>query len=255
MSERNKSTQAIILSLKEQEENNWNVCALTQDEGIVYLTLYGGPKSKLRSLVQPFNAGTLYYYDDESRKRKKITDLDVSNFHPSFRESLFKMMASSLAAELIMKTHCAGDSKTSFILLRSLEEGMNLSSEDNARLGLLRFLWRYSGLLGVQPDPKYCCTCGEELCGGKDAGTFMEIHNGFLCKECASSYDKNNKWYVLSKDSLSYLAALNEKTPVEVRRIVLSAESFLELKRFLYHFAEHSAGCRLRTFESGSGIL
>jgi len=48
---RNYVSQGIVFSVKLLGENNSSVCFLTEDCGIVYATLYGGPKSKLRSLV------------------------------------------------------------------------------------------------------------------------------------------------------------------------------------------------------------
>ena len=52
---RSSSTFATILALKQSGENNRSVTLLTPQDGIVYATLYGGPKSKFRSLVSPFN--------------------------------------------------------------------------------------------------------------------------------------------------------------------------------------------------------
>ena len=55
-------TNAIILNLKPAGENNSTVTLLTPDKGIIYATLYGGPKSKLRSLVALWHAGKIWLY-------------------------------------------------------------------------------------------------------------------------------------------------------------------------------------------------
>src|SRR5574344_657611 len=111
MGERNSTTGAIILTVQEQGENNRTACAFSADLGVFYATLYGGAKSKMRALVQPFNSGTLWLYTHEVRHSKKITDFDVTNCHPTLRTSLYKMWAANLAAELVLKTKCAGDDK------------------------------------------------------------------------------------------------------------------------------------------------
>src|SRR5574344_858246 len=108
---RNTSFESLILSTRPQGENNRSVCAFSSDDGIFYATLYGGPKSKLRALASPFNRGRMWLYRDEVRKTAKITDFDVQNFHPSFRENLYKSWAASLAAEVILKTKCAGSAE------------------------------------------------------------------------------------------------------------------------------------------------
>ena len=67
MSERNLCTEVLILTVKNQGENNRVICALSPELGIFYAILYGGPKSKLKSLVQPFYSGKMWLYDDTLR--------------------------------------------------------------------------------------------------------------------------------------------------------------------------------------------
>src|SRR5574344_511702 len=169
MADRNSITTAIILTVQEQGENNRTACAFSADLGVFYATLYGGAKSKMRALVQPFNSGTLWLYIDEVRHSKKITDFDVTNCHPTLRTSLYKMWAANLAAELVLKTKCAGDDKESFRLLSAYIDGIDACDENNARLGTIRFLWRYLGLLGVQPDVHECIQCGKLLLSDNNA--------------------------------------------------------------------------------------
>ena len=66
--QRSYYTKAIVLNLKETGENNNSVTLLTPDKGIVYATLYGGPKSKLRSLVAQWHSGTVWLYDNPEKK-------------------------------------------------------------------------------------------------------------------------------------------------------------------------------------------
>ena len=117
MAERNKRMKSVILSLKESGENNRLVKVISAENGIFNAMLYGGPKSRLKSLVQPFYSEILYIYSDESRNSIKITDFDAQNCHLSFRTSLLKSWAASFACELVLKTKCAGETEKAFVLL------------------------------------------------------------------------------------------------------------------------------------------
>ena len=82
--QRSYYTKAIVLNLKETGENNNSVTLLTPDKGVIYATLYGGPKSKLRSLVAQWHSGKIWLYDNPEKKQTKISDMEVSNYHESF---------------------------------------------------------------------------------------------------------------------------------------------------------------------------
>ena len=150
--QRSYYTKAIVLNLKETGENNNSVTLITPDKGIIYATLYGGPKSKLRSLVAQWHSGKIWLYDNPEKKQTKISDMEVLNYHQSFGQNLFKMYAASLAAEIAIKTRCAGSPEQCFKLVLGFFDGMELCDEEQSRLGLIRFLWRYLALLGVQPE-------------------------------------------------------------------------------------------------------
>ena len=86
----NSIKQGIVLSVKPLGENNASVCFFTQESGILYATMYGGPKSRLKSLASPWNAGTVYLSESSQYKNYKLSDFDVKRYHLSFRENLIK---------------------------------------------------------------------------------------------------------------------------------------------------------------------
>ena len=256
---RNFSTPALILSTQISGENNRRVTIFSPDEGIHFATLYGGPKSKLRSLVSPMNSGVIYLYRDEVKKQTKITDFDVKNCHLSFRENLFKTYASSLVTEILIKTRCAGSSKEAWRIVNGFLDGIELSSEDDSRLGLIRFLWRYLALLGVRPDSAVCCSCGISLHSTKFTSdslsqryTFSPFENGFCCPDC-SSMEKGS--FYLSKPAITYLEAISSLSPRDVRNITVSGKTLLEMKNLVYNLIEQNCGSKLNSLESGIGIL
>ncbi len=264
MGERNKTTDAIILNLSRQGENNWTATLISPDSGIFYATVYGGPKSKLRSLVQKFNIGKLYYYDDSQRNLRKISDFDVANYHQTFSTDIYKVWAANLGAELIIKTKAAGDYRNTFTLLSAFLNGIDACDEKGARLGTLRFLWRYLKLLGVQPDISYCVSCSSPVFSEGNEEEINPVHyfpsmNGFLCTDCLASYlqskENMNQALPLSKNAAEYLMAINMLSPGKVRAMTISADDAYDIKRLVYILAEQAAGCKLKTLESGALIL
>lgn len=263
MSMRNSSSPATILAVKQAFENNRTVTLLTPQEGIVYATLFGGPKSKLRSLVSPFNCGTAFLYKDETKKSCKLTDFDVKSYHPSFRENLFKTYAANFACEIVIKSRCAGSPDQAFYLLNGLLDGMELSNENNSRLGLIRFLWRYLAVLGVRPDAQVCCQCGksflEKSFNSPDFsgyGLYSEGDNGFICEDCIPKGSiKNLNTFTLSKKSLTYLQAISVLKPKEVRQIIITQNELSELRDFCYMLIQNACNTKFLSLESGISIL
>lgn len=260
---RNSSSVATILAVKQALENNRTVTLLTPEDGIVYATLFGGPKSKLRSLVSPFNSGTAFFYKDETKKSCKLTDFDVKSYHPSFRENLFKSYAANFACEIIIKSRCAGSPDQAFYLLNGLLDGMELSSENDSRLGLIRFLWRYLAVLGVRPDAQFCCQCGKSFLEKSfnsiefsGYGIYSESDNGFICEDCIpkENIQKLNS-FTLSKKSLTYLQAVSVLKPKEVRQIVISQNELSELRSFCYMLIQNACNTKFLSLESGISIL
>lgn len=256
--QRNSSSEALILSVHTQGENNRNVCMITPD-GIVYATLYGGPKSRLRAQVSQWNRGKIWLYKDETKKSCKITDFDVTKYHLSFRENLFKSYAANLAAEISVKTKCAGSPEQCWLLVNGLLDGMELSSERNCRLGLLRFIWRFISLLGLKPQTQQCPKCGKSYITGKITAdtvslktAYDEYENGFVCGDCTDITDRH---FILGMNAITYLEAVSDLEPAQVRSIIISEQTFLEIKELCFYLLENACGCRLNSIKSGVGIL
>ena len=161
---RSLSMLSTVISLKPQGENNSNVCLLTQTEGIMYATLYGGHKSRLKGLCSPWNTGTVWLSQDTKTGFYKISDFSVNKYHLTFRENLTKYYASSLAAELGILTKCAGNSKDFWALFNGFIDGLDICTEESqCKTGLIRFLWRFLSISGIQPDSLECSGCGKSF--------------------------------------------------------------------------------------------
>ena len=268
---RNISKSALVISVRATAQDNRSVCVLTKD-GIEFSTLFGGPKSRLSGAVSPWNSGTMYFYNNAEKASSKITDFDVKKYHPTFRENLFKSFAAALAGEIAVKSKCAGNGKAAFFLLNGFLDGMDLCDENAARLGLLRFLWRYFDLLGVRPETKSCALCSKEFAfssARNPAGNsfenviqyesqggvvFSPEQGGFLCEECACAKSEQG-FERLSPASLFYLDAAGGENLAAARNAPLSKSDHDALKAFLFRMTENALGQRLKTLSTGSGIL
>ncbi len=255
MSERNKSTDAIILTIKNLGETNRLVTFFSPETGISSSVLYGGAKSKMKSLLQPFNHGILYIYNDEVKNTSKIRDFDVKDFYLNMKQNLYKMMAANLACEIILKTKAAGDYKNAFVLLNAFLKGLDLSSENESRLGTIRFLFRYLTLLGLQVNPHICCDCQESLLSKENESFYLHHKNGFVCGNCINHYDKNERIFPLDKYALTYIAAINDLSPSKVRSLVIPQKSAWQMKNLVFNLINNAAGGNLATLKNAASIL
>lgn len=264
---RNVHKEALILTIKPQGESNRLVTYITKDEGICTSLLYGGPKSKLRSLVSPWNFGELYLYNDESKNSSKITDFDVKKYHLTFRESLVKTMAANVATELAINTKCAGSPEECFVLLNGFLDGIDLLDEEQTKTGLIRFLWRYLSLLGIQPPYFTCLKCQKAFFSGnlsqnnieyKTGGAFYsQSENGFICEDCFRNiYDSSERQFLshISSKSVVYLEATALLQPSVSRNMILAQNEIEELKDFVFKLITLGAG-KIKSLQSGIGIL
>lgn len=254
--QRSFSTPAIILNLKPQGENNSTVTIITPEKGILYVTLYGGPKSKMKSIVSQWNSGIIYLYENPEKNQIKISDFEVKSYHNSFSQNLFKLYAASLAAELLIKTSCGGSNQQSWNLISGLLDGMELSTEEQSRLGLIRFLWRYLEILGIQPDTSCCGFCDNSFLSPKFAPDnicyYNIVENNCICDECISSH---NQTFALKIQGARYLTGISVLTPAEVRKLQIDKESFYQIRDLIFFLIENNIGTKLNTIETGMGIL
>lgn len=259
---RTSSTIAIIISLKPEGENNFTVTLLTQDKGIIYAMLYGGPKSKMRSLITQFSSGKIWLYENTEKNQTKITDFEVKNFHSSFSQNLYKMYAASLASEIVLKTHCEGIPAECYKLLEGFFDGMELCDEEQSRVGLIRFLWRFLGFMGVQPDASFCTECGTSFLSQKFAPNIISYYNiyknSFTCKNCSESFfdeAKIKNLFKIKQEAIVYLSAITLLTPSEVRKLQIDKESYEQIKQIIFYLIEKNVGKKLNSIETGMGIL
>lgn len=258
-------TRALVLTIKPLGENNSSVTLLTENNQIVYATLYGGPKSKLRSLVSQYNSGKIWLYENPEKNQIKITDFEVSNYHTSFGQNLFKIYAASLAVELVLKTKAAGGQDDCFKYICGFLDGMDLCTEEQSRVGLIRFLWRFIILLGVQPNVDECGQCEKKFINPKfelnGLSYYNSIENCFICSDCTGniingeSNIQRSFYMPVHNTALYYLNGITNLSPAEARQLKINQESYEQLKQIVFFLIEKNVGQKLNSIETGVGIL
>ncbi|MCQ2591551.1 MAG: DNA repair protein RecO [Treponema sp.] len=248
--------QALVLNLKVMGENNTSVTLLTPEKGIVYATLYGGPKSKLKSLVSLYNSGKMWLYENPEKNQIKITDFEVQNYHSSFTSNLFKIYAANLVAELAIKSHCNGANEEFFKYCSGFYDGMDLSTEEQSRVGLLRFLWRFILMSGVQPSTENCEHCGISFFDQKFENNAISyyniIENCFICSDCVNDF---TGLFPVNISALHYLDGVTNLPPAQVRMLKITKDDYEQLRQLLFFLVEKILETKLNTLETGIGIL
>lgn len=246
--ERNSQVHALILTAKNIGEDHRLITIFSKEKGVFTAMQFGGRKSKLRSMIQPFHLGKMWLYTDSVKGQTKITDFHVESYRPELRESLEKNWAANLCLELVLKTQCGGDNENGFTLVNAFLEGLNFSSKKEVKLALIRFLWRFLGLMGQKPDVSYCGKCGKPL---TTIGIYDSTELCFFCNDCTVIDSNSNFHYPsLSGESLRFLESVSNLSPKESRNITLSPNASSELQSILFLLIEKSCDTKLKTLES-----
>jgi DNA repair protein RecO (recombination protein O) len=185
---RSSACTALVLRVRPSGESNREAWFLGAGEGVLRATVFGGPKSRLRSHVAPFHRGRLWIYHDPVRDSRKVTDFDVETWRPGIRESYERTMAADAVAETILASQGGGGAwEQAFSLgdrtLSALEE----AAEQDCLPVFLRFLWEWTDILGYRPELR-CASCGGEAAAVTETGEalwYSPREGGFLCGSCA----------------------------------------------------------------------
>ncbi len=259
---RQRRFAAIILATSRFGEIHRSVQLLTEEDEIVRAIAHGAssPKGKLRGKADHLTFGVCYLYTEPVKGYSKVTDFDPVEFYPGIKGSLEAFYTASSWAEGVLKSLAGGGQATEvFGLLKESLDGLEaaLSAAGNApsgvgnvsavRLVSIRFLWRYLGILGVQPDLDECNSCGRGLRQG-DSRFVRPRAGDVVCDACAGEYDL----------ALPAPGALARIAAAEVRHLDggwLGDEAARRLSGVLYTLLEATLGVALESRRSGRSIL
>ena len=175
---------------------------LSREEGLVRAAVFGGPKSKLRAYISPFNSGTLYLYHDPVRNTNKATDFDCRAWRPGLRERYERVMA----ADELAKTALDGLGGDFEAALCAAEECLDALEQAEGPLIdklIVHFRWRWAGILGIRP----------ELAAARDEAPFRYLPP-------------------LGEGAAKWLLATAALSPHDIGRFTMDIESRMEARRF-----------------------
>ena len=261
MQNRSWSSEALVLSVKDFGEGHRSALLLVPEAEhpcrVLEAAVFGGPKSKLRGLVVPYQSGTIWLYSNPVKNSNKITDFKVKEYRIGLRDNLTRLWCASFAAELALKLKGNID----WDILNFFLNGISISSEAQCRTALLRFLWRIIIYSGLAPDMELCGRCGkkntEVHCNTEnsfDGGNlfYLPHEDVCVCGACIQHHEPN---IPLSKESVLYLFAIKNLVPKISRELPVSDNMYAELKHFLFFLTKSAAGGNFKTLESGEFLF
>jgi DNA repair protein RecO (recombination protein O) len=215
---------------------------LTSEEGLVQATVFGGPKSRFRSHVAPFNSGRLWIYRDPVKDTRKVSDFDVRAWRPGLRELYERSEAANELAALVLQSRAAGGEPlsggtagnggsfaASLDLTLSTLDALENAGEERCRRLVIRFMWNWAGLLGLRPDPERCSVCACEA--GGDGVLWFIRGEGFLCRDCLRRAGQAADYSLaVGPGARRWLLAVENRPAGESTRISLDAESLAEAR-------------------------
>jgi DNA repair protein RecO (recombination protein O) len=220
---RDAAYKALVLRVRSAGENR-EASFLTAEEGILRATVFGGPKSKLRSHVSPFNSGTVWLYRDPAKDFRKVSDFDVAAWRPGLRELYERSDAASRIAAAILKSSGSGGAwGEAFSLACESLDALESADELCCERLVIRFLWKWAGLLGEQPALDRCSACACEA--PPDSLLWFKKGEGFLCADCGGQ-----SGIPAGGGARRWLAAVEKRPASEVQRTGLDGESLREAK-------------------------
>ncbi|GHT96952.1 recombinase RecO [Spirochaetia bacterium] len=257
---------ALVLRVKPSGESNRDAWILTAEEGVIRATVFGGPKSKLRAHVAPFNRGTLWVYHDPVRDSRKVTDFDVRIWRPGIREGYDRSMAAAAVAETILAAHGSGGSWEAALALADAALDALEGAEEAACLRIvIHFLWNWAELIGSRPELDRCASCGKGFA----------VHNGerplsgetlwyskrdgtVLCPSCAGlsveelpvlSPEMAADFLPLSPGTRRWLTTVENLNPALLARFSMDRASGREAKALVTAILTEALGKRLSTWD------
>jgi len=264
MATRSASFEAIILRSKEVPSGARVATLLSAEEGIVEAFVFGGGKSKLRSLASPWHFGRAWIYRDTAKGLIKLTDFDPLHEYQGIRGNLDSIAAASFVSEfMIASSALGGDWADALLLVRD-----TLSACDEAAQGVARraallvasqtesgavdravslFTVRALEAMGLMPDPDECSACAGAI--RRDAvHSYSRRTGGFVCPHCL---EPGQDAILVPPGVLVWLDAAGGKPFVEAVRVGLGNEATAAFKAFALDLARKAADTPLKTLNSG----
>ena len=259
MAERSSSYEALILRAKEVPSGARVVTLLSAENGLVEAFVFGGGKSKLRSLASPWHYGRAWVYREAAKDFTKLSDFDAIREYQGIRGDLEAIGAASFASEFIMATSALGgdwadavDLTTSF--MEAIDAAIQRGEADAISRAVSLFTIRTLEILGQMPDPGECSACAGTM-RSDGLHWYSRRAGGFLCGHCAQAdaFDPRDRdgQFEVPAGAFAWLEAAGKVSFGDAVRIGLGKEALAGLKACALDLARKAVDSPLRTLESG----
>jgi DNA repair protein RecO (recombination protein O) len=244
---RNFCYSALILRSRPSGESNREVWLLTAEAGLLRVTVYGGPKSKLRSYASPFHSGQAWVYQDPAKDSRKLSDFDVVAWRPGLREMYERAMAADAVAETVLASHGGGGNwPAAFTLAEAALDALAEADSETCSRILLCFLWQWADFLGLRPDFEHCSLCGKPMPAAL-ALMFSMREGGMVCPDCSDGQEAG--LVHAGPGCRRWLETVRPLHPAQITRYTLEKKSFNEARALATAILSEALGKRLGSWD------
>ena len=212
------------------------------------VTVFGGPKSRLRSYASPFHSGQAWIYHQPVKDTRKLTDFDVKVWRPGLRELYERVMAADAVAETVLTSHGGGGNwEKVFALTEAVFDALALADINMCSRLLLHFLWQWTDFLGLKPEFDNCSHCGKTIPAG-DKLWYLPGEGVMVCRVCLNA-DQKQKFPEAGPGCRHWLETVLPFSPSQLNRYSLDKQSFSEAKALVTAILTDVLGKRLTSWE------
>jgi len=240
---RNLSYHALILRSRPSGESNRDVWLLSQEAGLLRVTVFGGPKSRLRSYASPFHSGQAWVYHEPVKNTFKLSDFDVQSWRPGLREMYERAVAADAVAETILESHGGGGNwSRALSLAKEALDALEAADEETCARIVLWFLWQWTDFLGLRPEFDTCVLCG------KPAPPCYSIREGgMVCGSCSGG---TADLVEAGPGCCHWLETTRQIHPDQLVRYTLDKKSFREARSLATAILAEAIGKRLESWQN-----
>ncbi|MDR2575625.1 MAG: DNA repair protein RecO [Treponema sp.] len=241
---RNQSYHALILRSRPSGESNRDVWLISPEAGLLRVTVFGGPKSRLRSYASPFHSGQAWVYHDPVKNTFKLSDFDVSSWRPGLREMYERAMSADAVAETILSSHGGGGNwGRALTIAQAALDALEAADEETCNRIVLWFLWQWTDFLGLRPEFGAC-----SLCGKPSPQRYSIREGGMICDSCSAGEAGPAAGGALVEAGpgcCHWLETTRSLNPDQIVRHTLDKKSFREAKSLATAILAEAIGKRL----------
>jgi len=247
---RNLSCRALVLRSRASGGSNREVWLLGAEAGLLRATVFGGPKSRLRSYASPFHSGRAWIYHDPVKDTRKLTDFDVGSWRPEIREMYERAMAADAVAQTVLASHGGGGSwDVALFLAEAALDALAGADGDTCSGILLWFLWRWADFLGLRPEFESCALCGRPV-SQSCVLRFSPREGGMVCASCPGGAAERGRDLVQAGPGCRlWLETLLRLSPSRLAGLAPDPASFREAKSLATAILGGMLGKRLTSWE------